>query len=109
MYNAARMTCSFLERTHRLLAMRSSLAQCIASTFLRGSAHASSLQEVMFEPEGAMCACMFACAQVLEVMWEDDVALCLTPQAFNNIHAGGDIFNNTNIQVRRYLCGPYEA
>jgi hypothetical protein len=38
--------------------------------------------------------------QVLEVMWDEDVALCLTPQAFDNLHQGGDIFNNINVQVR---------
>lgn len=38
-------------------------------------------------------------AQVLEVMWEDDVALCLTPQAFSNIQPSADIWNNINVQV----------
>jgi hypothetical protein len=37
--------------------------------------------------------------QVLEVMWEDDVSLCLTPQAFSNIHPSADIWNNINLQV----------
>jgi hypothetical protein len=38
--------------------------------------------------------------QVLEVMWDDDVTLCLTPQAFSNIHPSADIWNNINVQVR---------
>lgn len=37
--------------------------------------------------------------QVLEVMWDEDVALCLTPQAFSNIHPTADIWNNINLQV----------
>jgi hypothetical protein len=45
------------------------------------------------------CCCCFAW-QVLEVMWDDDVALCLTPQAFSNIHPTADIWNNINVQVR---------
>lgn len=45
-------------------------------------------------------ACFWPCRlQVLEVMWEDSVALCLTPQAFSNIHPAADIFNNINKQV----------
>jgi hypothetical protein len=32
-------------------------------------------------------------------MWEDDVSLCLTPQAFSNIHPSADIWNNINLQV----------
>jgi hypothetical protein len=52
------------------------------------------------------CCCLllllllFAAWQVLEVMWDDDVALCLTPQAFSNIHPTADIWNNINVQVR---------
>jgi hypothetical protein len=38
--------------------------------------------------------------KILEVMVDDDVALCLTPQAFSNVNSGVDIFNNTNQQVR---------
>jgi hypothetical protein len=37
--------------------------------------------------------------QVLEVMWDEDVALCLTPQAFSNVRSSGDLFNNINLQV----------
>lgn len=40
-----------------------------------------------------------ALLQVLEVMWDEDVALCLTPQAFSNIHPTSDIWNNINLQV----------
>ncbi len=34
--------------------------------------------------------------QILEVMLDDDVALCLTPQAFSNVDTATDIFNNAN-------------
>jgi hypothetical protein len=37
--------------------------------------------------------------QILEAMWDDSVALCLTPQAFSNINPKADIFNNINQQV----------
>jgi hypothetical protein len=43
--------------------------------------------------------------QLLEVMVDDDVALCLTPQAFNNVNPATDIFNNTN-QVRTFAFLP---
>jgi hypothetical protein len=42
--------------------------------------------------------------QILEVMVDDNVALCLTPQAFSNVHKGTDIFNNTNQQVLEGPC-----
>ena len=38
--------------------------------------------------------------QILEVMVDDNVALCLSPQAFSNVNPSTDIFNNTNQQVR---------
>ncbi len=38
------------------------------------------------------------CVQVLEVMWDEKVALCLTPQAFSNVSPHADIFNNINEQ-----------
>jgi hypothetical protein len=44
--------------------------------------------------------------QILEAMWDDATALVLTPQAFSNIHPGGDIFNNINQQVGRRPRGP---
>jgi hypothetical protein len=36
--------------------------------------------------------------QVLEVMWDESVGLCLTPQAFSNIPQAGDLWNNINLQ-----------
>jgi hypothetical protein len=37
--------------------------------------------------------------QVLEVMTDRKIAFCQTPQAFDNITQGQDIFNNINLQV----------
>ena len=34
--------------------------------------------------------------EVLEVLWDKNVSLCLTPQAFHNIDPGADIFNCGN-------------
>lgn len=50
---------------------------------------------------------MFCAVQVLEVMWDDDVALCLTPQAFSNIHPTADIWNNINLQVGLLMFSAY--
>jgi hypothetical protein len=50
---------------------------------------------------------MLCAVQVLEVMWDDDVALCLTPQAFTNIHPTADIWNNINLQVRLLMFSAY--
>jgi hypothetical protein len=36
-------------------------------------------------------------------MWDDTVALCLTPQAFSNINPKADIFNNINLQFWEYV------
>jgi hypothetical protein len=37
-------------------------------------------------------------------MVDDNVALCLSPQAFSNVNPATDIYNNTNQQVRRAVC-----
>lgn len=42
-------------------------------------------------------------------MWEDDVSLCLTPQAFNNINPNADIFNNINQQFWEYVLPGCDA
>jgi hypothetical protein len=36
--------------------------------------------------------------KLLEVMLDDEVALCLSPQAFSNVDAATDVFNNSNEQ-----------
>lgn len=36
--------------------------------------------------------------KILEVMLDDKVALCLTPQAFSNVNFATDILNNSNAQ-----------
>eukprot|EP00955_Chlamydomonas_euryale_P087271 364282-Chlamydomonas_euryale.AAC.11 len=40
--------------------------------------------------------------QTLEVMADEELMLCLTPQAFHNINAEGDLFNNINKQFWEY-------
>jgi len=37
-------------------------------------------------------------------MWEDDIALCLTPQTFSNISVAGDLFNNINKWECTWFC-----
>jgi hypothetical protein len=36
--------------------------------------------------------------KLLEVMTNDEIALCLSPQGFSNVDPATDIFNNTNQQ-----------
>lgn len=36
--------------------------------------------------------------KLLEVMTNDDISLCLSPQGFSNVDPATDIFNNTNQQ-----------
>lgn len=38
-------------------------------------------------------------------MVDDSVALCLTPQAFSNVDAAADIFNNANLQFWEVMKG----
>ena len=38
-------------------------------------------------------------------MLDDDCALCLTPQGFNNVDAPSDIFNNLNLSFWVSLAG----
>ncbi len=40
--------------------------------------------------------------QVLEVMQDDNMALCLTPQCFHNIQPETDLFNSINVQFWEY-------
>lgn len=50
-------------------------------------------------PAAAPCQAKpsFFC-KLLEVMTDDDIALCLSPQGFSNVDPATDIFNNTNQQ-----------
>ncbi|KAI8463461.1 MAG: glycosyl hydrolase family 9-domain-containing protein [Monoraphidium minutum] len=48
-------------------------------------------------PAGAVVV-VFDADMALEVLWDDSVALCLTPQAFSNADAAADVFNNANAQ-----------
>eukprot|EP00882_Tetradesmus_deserticola_P019851 GHRQ01021394.1.p1 GENE.GHRQ01021394.1~~GHRQ01021394.1.p1 ORF type:complete len:117 (-),score=19.98 GHRQ01021394.1:751-1101(-) len=41
--------------------------------------------------------------KILEVMLDDDCALCLTPQGFNNVEAQCDLFNNLNLSFWEYM------
>jgi cellulose synthase/poly-beta-1,6-N-acetylglucosamine synthase-like glycosyltransferase len=47
--------------------------------------------------------------QILEVMLDDDCALCLTPQGFNNVDAQSDIFNNLNLSFWEYMLPGTDA
>ncbi|KAJ9523924.1 hypothetical protein QJQ45_022417 [Haematococcus lacustris] len=39
---------------------------------------------------------------IMEVMLDDNIALCLTPQAFHNIDPDTDLFNSINVQFWEY-------
>lgn len=45
-----------------------------------------------------MCVLLLLVLQILEVMCDDSIALCLSPQAFSNVNPATDIYNNTNKQ-----------
>jgi hypothetical protein len=47
--------------------------------------------------------------QILEVLCDDSVALCLSPQAFSNVDPAIDIFNNTNQQFWEYVLPGLDA
>jgi cellulose synthase/poly-beta-1,6-N-acetylglucosamine synthase-like glycosyltransferase len=47
--------------------------------------------------------------KILEVMLDDDCALCLTPQGFNNVDAQSDIFNNLNLSFWEYMLPGTDA
>jgi hypothetical protein len=42
--------------------------------------------------------------KLLEVMLDDSIALVLSPQAFSNVDAATDVFNNTNQQFWECEC-----
>jgi hypothetical protein len=62
---------------------------------------------VVFDAD--MCAEPNFFLKVLEVMCDDDVALCLTPQAFTNVNPKADIFNNINQQFWEYVLPGCDA
>ncbi|KAJ9506235.1 hypothetical protein QJQ45_014216, partial [Haematococcus lacustris] len=45
---------------------------------------------------------VLAALQIFEVMLDDNLALCLTPQAFHNIDPDTDLFNSINVQFWEY-------
>jgi hypothetical protein len=47
--------------------------------------------------------------KVLEVMYDDEISLTLTPQAFSNINPNVDIFNNINQQFWEYVLPGSDA
>ncbi|KAI8463876.1 MAG: nucleotide-diphospho-sugar transferase [Monoraphidium minutum] len=47
--------------------------------------------------------------KILEVMVDDSIALCLSPQAFSNVNPAVDIFNNTNQQFWEYILPGCDA
>jgi cellulose synthase/poly-beta-1,6-N-acetylglucosamine synthase-like glycosyltransferase len=47
--------------------------------------------------------------KILEVMQDDNVALCLTPQGYHNVRPDGDIFNNVNLGFWEYILPGYDA
>lgn len=47
--------------------------------------------------------------QVLEVMWDESVGLCLTPQSFSNIPQACDVWNHINVQFWEYILPGCDA
>jgi hypothetical protein len=48
---------------------------------------------------GVACLCLHRCMmQILEVMTDDSISLCLSPQGFSNVNPATDIYNNNNQQ-----------
>eukprot|EP00879_Flechtneria_rotunda_P011197 GHRR01011695.1.p1 GENE.GHRR01011695.1~~GHRR01011695.1.p1 ORF type:complete len:695 (+),score=198.24 GHRR01011695.1:342-2426(+) len=47
--------------------------------------------------------------KLLEVMVDDKIALCLSPQSFNNVNPSTDIYNNTNEQFWQYILPGLDA
>ncbi len=47
--------------------------------------------------------------KILELMLDDDCALTLTPQGFDNVNAQSDIFNNLNLSFWEYMLPGTDA
>lgn len=47
--------------------------------------------------------------KILEVMFDERVSLCLTPQDFHNVNLGADIFNNSNLSFWEYILPGCDA
>jgi cellulose synthase/poly-beta-1,6-N-acetylglucosamine synthase-like glycosyltransferase len=65
--------------------------------------------EVMVVFDADMVAKPNFYTKILEVMLDDDCALCLTPQGFNNVDAQSDIFNNLNLSFWEYMLPGTDA
>jgi hypothetical protein len=53
---------------------------------------------LLFQRPGRVQAKPSFFCKLLEVMTNDDISLCLSPQGFSNVDPATDIFNNTNQQ-----------
>eukprot|EP00878_Enallax_costatus_P000276 GHUV01000347.1.p1 GENE.GHUV01000347.1~~GHUV01000347.1.p1 ORF type:complete len:1266 (+),score=343.56 GHUV01000347.1:286-4083(+) len=65
--------------------------------------------EVMVVFDADMVAKPNFFTKILELMVDDDIALCLTPQGFNNVDAQSDIFNNLNLSFWEYMLPGTDA
>ena len=65
--------------------------------------------EVMVVFDADMVAKPNFFTKILEVMVDDDISLCLTPQGFNNVDAQSDIFNNLNLSFWEYMLPGTDA
>jgi endoglucanase len=62
---------------------------------------------VVFDAD--MCANNNFFIKILEVMYDERVSLCLTPQGFHNINLASDIFNNSNLSFWEYILPGCDA
>lgn len=74
-----------------------------------GSGSLIPKNEVMVVLDADMVAEHDFFVRILEVMSDDDIALCLTPQAFHNVNAQTDIFNNLNLSFWEYMLPGTDA
>lgn len=65
--------------------------------------------EILFILDADMVPNQNFFCKVLEVMAEEAVALCLTPQGYHNVLPDSDIFNNVNLAFWEYILPGYDA
>lgn len=83
------------------------LNNCLSQIYPPGVTIPAS--EIIFILDADMVPNQNFFCKVLEIMADDSVSLCLTPQGYHNVLPDSDIFNNVNLAFWEYILPGYDA
>ncbi len=77
------------------------LNHCLQQLYPKGTT--IPMSEVLMVLDADMVPNQTFFLKLLEVMQDEGIALCLTPQGYHNVRPDGDIFNNINLGFWEYI------